>query len=78
MVLDRVVEVRSRTDLIARIFRMNLRSWGSRRAARPFASRLVELERGLIGLERSDRQGEIVQRLRQLAVRLAVPSTALP
>jgi len=65
---DRAVEVRPRTALTARMFRLNLASWQSRSPARPFTDRLHSMTLELQELERSHERDEIVWKLRQLAV----------
>lgn len=57
--LSRVREVSADTAHVARMFRMNLRSWGAG---------LEELDQELAGLERSPASGEITWGLRQLVL----------
>jgi trans-aconitate 2-methyltransferase len=69
-VVSRVREVSPPSAAVARMFRLNLRSWAGHPAARPHAAEVAEIGRQLERLSGSSEQGRITWGLRQLAAEL--------
>jgi SAM-dependent methyltransferase len=67
-VLDKVREASPPSELVARMFRLNLSSWRVRPAAQPHRDELDLIDRELQRLERSPAGGTITWRMRQLAL----------